>query len=141
MASKFDEQYYVDKILTIIKTNNLNIVFHKIINFKNAKSNFSYTCWDCKSSILSCSIDNFSSRKKCQHCGIMKQQNGTSVPKTESQYKHACLSRIQNENKPWEYISTCYYVDKKNSKVKFVCYKHDLEFEISYDGFVGKNAG
>lgn len=141
MAVKFNEQYYIKKILDIIESNKLNIEFHKIIDFKNAKSNFCYTCWDCKSTVLSCSIDNFSSRKKCQHCGIMKQHNGTSVPKTESQYKHECLTRIKTEKKPWKFIESCNFVDKKNSRVKFFCYKHNSEFEISYDGFVGKNAG
>lgn len=113
MAGKFNEQYYIKKILNIIESNKLNIEFHKIIDFKNAKSNFCYTCWDCKSTVLSCSIDNFSSRKKCQHCGIMNQQNGTSVPKTESQYKHECLTRIKTEKKPWEFIESCNFVDKK----------------------------
>lgn len=141
VAKKQTEQYYIDSILKVAKENNLNIEFKKFTDFKNAKSNFCYTCWDCKSTVLSCRIDNFITRKKCQHCGIVKYQNGTSVPKTESQYKHACLVRIKNENKPWEYITTCRYVDKKNSRVKFLCYKHDLEFEISYDGFIGKNAG
>ncbi len=141
VAKKQTEQYYIENILRVAKENNLNIEFKKIIDFKNAKSNFCYTCWDCKTTVLYCRIDNFTSRKKCQHCGIMKLQNGTSVPKTESQYKHECLTRIRTEKKPWKFIESCKFVDKKNSRVKFYCLKHNSEFEISYDGFVGKHAG
>lgn len=141
MTSKFNEQYYVDKIEGIIKLNNLNMQFIKIIDFKNAKSNFCYTCWDCKSSVLESNIDNFSTRKKCQHCGIMKQQHGTSVPKTESQYRHECLKRIKQEKKPWEYIKTISYNDKKNSKIEFFCNKHDVNFYLSFDDFLGHRSG
>lgn len=141
MAKKQNEQYYIDSILRTIEENKLNIEFVKIINFKNAKSNFCYTCWDCKSSVLECRIDNFTTRKKCQHCGVMKQQHGTSVPKTESQYRHECLKRISREKKPWEYIQTISYNDKKNSKIEFFCNKHDVTFYLTFDDFLGHRVG
>jgi hypothetical protein len=61
---------------------------------------------------------------------------GKATLKTQDEYENIILENISINKKHYTYVEFEYFKTKKDSKVKFNCIKHDINFSMSIDNFL-----